>query len=103
MPPRLRWPRRASPQREADRLRAPDGDGPSATTNGGDPEGEATPPASAASATEAPEGRRRPKLKKLRFALVFLGLAVLAFISWIFGIMMAVAGDLPQLENRAQC
>ncbi len=104
MPPRLRWPRSASPKREADRLRAPDGDGagPSATTNGGDPEGEATPPASAASATEAPEGRRRPKLKKLRFALVFLGLGILAFISWIFGIMMAVAGDLPQLENRAQ-
>src|SRR5947199_321418 len=46
--------------------------------------------------------RRRPKLKKLRFALVFLGLALLAFVSWIFGIMMAVAGDLPQLEDRAQ-
>jgi penicillin-binding protein 1A len=27
---------------------------------------------------------------------------VLAFVSWIFGIMMAVAGDLPQLESRAQ-
>jgi penicillin-binding protein 1A len=46
--------------------------------------------------------KRRPKLKKLRFALVFLGLAVLALVSWIFGIMMAVASDLPQLENRAQ-
>jgi penicillin-binding protein 1A len=44
----------------------------------------------------------RPRLKKLRFALVLLGLAVLAFVSWIFGIMMAVAQDLPDLENRAQ-
>jgi penicillin-binding protein 1A len=35
-------------------------------------------------------------------AVVLLGLAVLAFVSWIFGIMMAVAQDLPSLENRAQ-
>jgi penicillin-binding protein 1A len=35
-------------------------------------------------------------------ALVFMGLSLLAFVSWIFGIMMAVASDLPQLENRAQ-
>ena len=27
---------------------------------------------------------------------------MLAFVSWIFGIMMAVAGDLPPLESRAQ-
>ena len=27
---------------------------------------------------------------------------MLAFVSWVFGIMMAVAGDLPQLESRAQ-
>ena len=41
-------------------------------------------------------------MRKLRFALVFLGLSLLAFVSWIFGIMMAVAQDLPELENRAQ-
>jgi penicillin-binding protein 1A len=35
-------------------------------------------------------------------ALVLVGLSVLAFVSWIFGIMMAVSQDLPQLENRAQ-
>jgi penicillin-binding protein 1A len=45
---------------------------------------------------------RRPKLRKLRIALVVFGLSILAFVSWIFGIMMAVASDLPQLENRAQ-
>jgi penicillin-binding protein 1A len=45
---------------------------------------------------------RRPKLRKLRIALVIFGLSILAFVSWIFGIMMAVASDLPQLEDRAQ-
>src|SRR3954447_2055206 len=48
-----------------------------------------------------PNGRR-PKMRKLRMALVIFGLSILAFISWIFGIMMAVASDLPQLEDRAQ-
>ena len=41
-------------------------------------------------------------MRKLRFALVILGLSLLAFVSWIFGIMMAVAQDLPSLENREQ-
>ena len=41
-------------------------------------------------------------MRKLRFALVLLGLAGLAFVSWIFGIMMAVAQDLPSLESREQ-
>ncbi len=47
-------------------------------------------------------GEGKPRLRKLRFAAVVLGLAVLAFVSWIFGIMMAVAQDLPALENREQ-
>ena len=50
---------------------------------------------------EPPE-RTRPRLKKLRLVLVLLGLSLLAFVSWIFGIMMAVAQDLPKLENRQQ-
>jgi penicillin-binding protein 1A len=44
----------------------------------------------------------KPKLKKLRFGLVFGSLALLALISTIFGMLMAVASDLPSLENRAQ-
>ncbi len=44
----------------------------------------------------------RPRLRKLRFAFVVLGLTALAFVSWIFGIMMAVAQDLPSLESRQQ-
>ena len=46
--------------------------------------------------------RPKPRLRKLRFALVLLGLTVLAFVSWIFGIMMAVAQDLPSLQSREQ-
>src|SRR5215213_972169 len=45
---------------------------------------------------------RKPKLKKLRLALVISGLSVLALISTVFGMLMAVASDLPSLENRAQ-
>ncbi len=42
---------------------------------------------------------RRPRVRKLRLTLVFGGLSVLALISTVFGMMMAVASDLPQLEN----
>ncbi|HEV7845503.1 MAG TPA: transglycosylase domain-containing protein [Thermoleophilaceae bacterium] len=44
----------------------------------------------------------KPKLKKLRLALVVGGLSILALISTVFGMLMAVASDLPSLENRAQ-
>ena len=46
--------------------------------------------------------QRKPKLKKLRLALVIIGLSILALISTVFGMLMAVASDLPSLENRAQ-
>ncbi|HZB05825.1 MAG TPA: transglycosylase domain-containing protein [Thermoleophilaceae bacterium] len=45
---------------------------------------------------------RKPKLKKLRLALVLTGLSALAVVSTVFGMLMAVASDLPSLENRAQ-
>jgi penicillin-binding protein 1A len=44
----------------------------------------------------------KPKLKKLRLALVVLGLSVLALISTVFGMLMAVASDLPSLDSEAQ-
>jgi penicillin-binding protein 1A len=44
----------------------------------------------------------KPKLKKLRLGLVFLGLAILAVISTVFGMLMAVASDLPSLDNEAE-
>ena len=45
---------------------------------------------------------RKPKLKKLRLALLVAGLSILALVSTVFGMLMAVASDLPSLENRAQ-
>ncbi len=48
------------------------------------------------------EKRQKPRMRKLRFGFVVLGLGALAFVSWIFGIMMAVAQDLPSLESRQQ-
>lgn len=47
-------------------------------------------------------GRRRPRIRKLRVLAIFVGLGFLAFVSTVFGMMMAVASDLPQLENRQQ-
>ncbi|HKG35196.1 MAG TPA: transglycosylase domain-containing protein [Solirubrobacterales bacterium] len=48
-----------------------------------------------------PPARTRPRLKKLRILFVLLGLGVLAIVSTVFGMMMAVAQDLPALENFA--
>ncbi len=44
----------------------------------------------------------KPRLRKLRLLSILVGLGVLAMISTVFGMMMAVASDLPQLENRQQ-
>jgi penicillin-binding protein 1A len=49
------------------------------------------------------EGRPpKPRLRKLRLLLILIGFAALAIVSTIFGMMMAVASDLPQLENKQQ-
>src|SRR5579875_3209530 len=50
-------------------------------------------------------GRRRaerPKIKKLRLLSVIVGLGAIAAASLVFGMMMAVASNLPQLENKRQ-
>ncbi|MGI9081298.1 MAG: transglycosylase domain-containing protein [Thermoleophilaceae bacterium] len=44
----------------------------------------------------------KPKLKKLRLAVILGGLAGLALVSTVFGMMMAVSSDLPELENRKE-
>jgi penicillin-binding protein 1A len=41
----------------------------------------------------------KPRLRKFRLALILLGFGALALVSTAFGMMMAVAQDLPQLEN----
>ena len=53
-------------------------------------------------APPTPPQPAKPRLKKLRLALVVLGLSVLALISTVFGMLMAVASDLPSLDNEAQ-
>ncbi|HKG40027.1 MAG TPA: transglycosylase domain-containing protein [Conexibacter sp.] len=44
----------------------------------------------------------RPRIKKLRVLSILVGLSLLAIVSTVFGMMMAVASDLPQLENKQQ-
>ncbi|MEA2382622.1 MAG: penicillin-binding protein [Solirubrobacteraceae bacterium] len=46
--------------------------------------------------------RRRPRVRKLRLLVVLVPLALLAIVSTVFGMMMAVASDLPALENRKE-
>jgi penicillin-binding protein 1A len=52
--------------------------------------------------TEPGPGPTGPRVRKLRAALVLAGLSVLALVSALFGMMMAVAQDLPRLEGRQQ-
>jgi penicillin-binding protein 1A len=44
----------------------------------------------------------KPRLKKLRILFVLLGLGVLAVVSMVFGMMMAVSKDLPAIYDFAQ-
>jgi len=46
--------------------------------------------------------RARPRVRKLRLLVVLVPLALLAIVSTVFGMMMAVASDLPALENRKE-
>jgi penicillin-binding protein 1A len=49
-----------------------------------------------------PPARVRPRVKKRRLLAIFLPLSILAIVSTLFGMMMAVASDLPDLENRKE-
>jgi penicillin-binding protein 1A len=44
----------------------------------------------------------KPRVRKLRLLSILAGLGFLAIASSLFGMMMAVASDLPQIENRQQ-
>ena len=49
------------------------------------------------------DGRpRKPRMRKLRLMLVLIGFGALAITSTVFGMMMAVASDIPQIENEQQ-
>jgi penicillin-binding protein 1A len=45
--------------------------------------------------------RRRVRIRKLRLFALLFGLGILAAVSTVFGMMMAVASDLPRLEQPA--
>jgi penicillin-binding protein 1A len=49
-----------------------------------------------------PTERAKPRLKKLRFLFVLLGLSVLGLVSMVFGMMAAVSQDLPAIYDFAQ-
>ena len=50
--------------------------------------------------TEAPAPRvRKPRVKRLRLILIALPLIALAIVSTVFGMMMAVASELPNLQS----
>src|SRR6478752_6802446 len=49
-----------------------------------------------------PPPTTRPRVKRLRLLAITIPLALLALVSTIFGMMMAVASDLPALENRKE-
>ena len=44
----------------------------------------------------------RPRIKKLRVLLIAISLGILAAISTVFGMLMSVAADIPQIENVTQ-
>ncbi len=44
----------------------------------------------------------KPRLRKLRLLLLLAGLGALALVSAVFGMLMAVASDIPQIENQRQ-
>jgi penicillin-binding protein 1A len=55
-----------------------------------------------APAAPGPPKRSKPRLKKLRFLFVLLGLGILAIFSMVFGMMAAVSQDLPAIYNFAK-
>src|SRR4051794_17343835 len=46
--------------------------------------------------------RPKPRVKKLRLLAILIPLILLAIVSTVFGMMMAVASDLPALEQLPQ-
>src|SRR3984885_12226605 len=44
----------------------------------------------------------KPRIKKLRLLAIVIGLGILAVISTVFGMLMSVASDIPQIENVTQ-
>jgi penicillin-binding protein 1A len=74
----------------------------SGAPNGGGGSGATVVPLRPDAAGEPPRPRRRVRIRKLRVFALLLGLGALAAVSTVFGMMMAVAADLPKLEAPAR-
>ncbi len=79
-----------------DWFEAADGNGDGGDANGGGP------PASGDGGPEDPFRQTKRRLKKLRLLAVLTGFGALALVSMVFGMLMSVASDIPQLENLPQ-
>jgi penicillin-binding protein 1A len=51
---------------------------------------------------DSSSARSRPRLKRLRFLLILLAVLLLGLVSFAFGMFMAVASDLPSLDNKQE-
>jgi penicillin-binding protein 1A len=80
-------------------LRDADGNGSGATVVPLRPRTEPEPEPTPKGGGDPP--RRKVRIRKLRVFLLLLGLGLLAAVSTVFGMMMAVASDLPALEEPA--
>jgi len=78
---------------EGHRSRRRRGKGGGGGGNGGNGDGSGGPP-------EAPEPRRQIRIRKLRLLGILIFLFLLAGVSTVFGMMMAVVSDLPSLEGK---
>src|SRR5215218_4413424 len=63
--------------------------------------GAADPPVPPAPTLLREEPPVRVRIRKLRVLLVLFGLGILAVVSTVFGMMMAITYDLPQLEEQS--
>jgi penicillin-binding protein 1A len=103
-PPPARSRRASRVSRELPAVPPPPPTTPRTDRNGagnGRPPGTTLPPPPPAPPSLPPR-RGGPHLKKLRILFVLAGLGLLAMVSAVFGMMMAVSQDLPAIENFAQ-
>jgi penicillin-binding protein 1A len=71
-------------------------------SDGGDQLPPVPPATSLAPGAPGPPRRTKPRMKKLRFLFVLLGLGILAVFSMFFGMMAAVSQDLPAIYDFAK-
>ena len=80
----------------------PDGDGQPGGGRDGTGQSPGSGPPSGGRGGRRGNVRRATRLRWLRVGLVLAGLAALGMISTVFGMMMAVASELPRLDNHAE-